>query len=234
MLRIRSLPLWILLLLATLSKADAETVPFLPFTAQYSGKAKGMSVEKLGSRKLIDLGDQQYRIEYRAEAMVYSLEETSQFQWQNGAPLPQRYRSSRGTFLKKRKSAMNFDWPNQRINFEHKGKKGTLPLSEGMQDPLTSTLYIAAQLQSDKSQIEFDEAVGHKWSHRKFVLKGKTDLETKMGTIPTFHLERLHDDKERETNIWLHADYPYIPVKVKQIDEGDLFLLQLTEFRIDQ
>ena len=85
----RALPFLTLLLMMTgLSRADAETMPFSPFTAHYRGEANGMSVSDLGSRKLISLGQERYRIEYDASAMIYRLEEQSEFLWQAGQPRP--------------------------------------------------------------------------------------------------------------------------------------------------
>ncbi len=233
MLLLRWLPLCLLLVIAaSISKADADTFPFVPFSAEYSGEAKGISSDNLGSRKLIELDNGRYKIEYQAEVLVYSLEETSMFEWDNGTPKPLQYKSSRGAAFSKRKSNMDFDWPNKTIRYDHKGKKGTLPLTEGTQDPLTGIMLVASELLSDKKEVSFRQAVGKKFSDRQFVLKGKVDIETNMGNVTTFKVERLHDDPERRTIIWLHSEYPYIPVKVQQYDDGDLFLLEINSFKL--
>ena len=230
---VRLLTLYSLLLMASsISNADAETFPFLPFTAQYSGEAKGMTFDNLGSRKLVDLGNQRYRMEYTAEAMVYKIEESSVFDWHASGPVPIQYQSKRGTLFKKRKSSMWFDWENNQINFTNKKDKGVLPLTEGIQDPLTSPLLLALAMQSDKSEIEFTEALGHKTKNRRFELIGKSRIKTQLGELPVYHLKRMHDDPNRETEIWLHEEHPYIPVKVKSVDDGDQFILELTGFTI--
>ncbi|MEE2732839.1 MAG: DUF3108 domain-containing protein [Pseudomonadota bacterium] len=228
---LRALPL-LLVLLAGISRADAETMPFSPFTAHYRGEANGMSVQDLGTRTLSSLGQERYRIEYRAKAMIYSLQETSEFLWENGQPRPLHYDSSRGTFLKKRESQIDFNWTTGQGRYVHKKKAGKFTLSDGLQDPLSSTLLLALQVQAGQSTIRFREAKGNDQDLRVFSLLGTPELETESGRIKTFHLKRQHDDKKRHTEIWLHHDYPFIPVKVEQTDDGDRFLLELTRFHI--
>ncbi len=228
---LRVLPL-LLLLMAAISRADAETMPFTPFTAEYRGKANGMSVSDLGTRRLKSLGQERYSIEYNAKAMIYSAEETSTFLWEDGIPKPLNYDSNRGTFLKRRESSIRFDWNSGKGQYKHKDKRGEFTLEDGIQDPLSSTLLLALEVQSGKSTIRFREAKGDDQDMREFSLLGTPKLETEAGTFKTYHLERLHDDKKRHTEIWLHHEYPHIPVKVEQTDDGDHFLLELTGFKL--
>ena len=231
MLLLRALPL-LLLLWASISRADAETMPFSPFSATYRGEANGLSVKDLGSRSLVSLGQERFRIEYNAKAMIYSMQETSEFLWENGMPKPISYDSTRGTFLKKRKSNIQFNWDSGKGNYVHKDKRGQFKLTEGIQDPLSSTLLLALEVQSGKASIRFREAKGKDQDMREFDLLDTPVLDSPMGKIKTYHLKRLHDDDQRHTEIWLHFEYPYIPVKVKQTDEDDHFLLELTGFKL--
>ena len=229
---LRVLPL-LLLLITSISRADAETMPFAPFTAKYRGEANGMSVRDLGSRTLTQIGQERFRIEYKAKAMIYSLEESSDFIWQNGIPKPISYDSSRGTFLNKRENHIKFDWPSGKGSYTHKKKKGQFNLTEGIQDPLSSTMLLALQVQDGQSTITFREAKGDDQDLRVFSLLGTPDLETESGRIKTYHLKRAHEDSKRHTEIWLHYEYPFIPVKVEQTDDGDHFLLELTSFKLN-
>lgn len=230
---LRVLPLCALLLLtAGISKADAETMPFSSFTASYRGEANGLSVGNLGTRSLISLGQEQYRIEYNASAMVYKLKEVSHFLWENGTPKPLSYDSSRGTFLKKRENHIKFDWAAGTGSYTHKKTSGTFPLKEGMQDPLSSTLLLALQLQEGKDKISFIEAKDDHQEERQFILLDTPTIKTQMGELKTYHLQRLHDDNKRHTELWLHHEHPFIPVKVIQNDDGDRFLLELTDFSL--
>jgi len=231
---LRVLAFSILLTVVTgISWADAETMPFSPYTAHYRGEAKGISVKDLGSRKLESMGQERYRIEYDASAMIYSLKEESEFLWQDGQPKPLQYDSSRGTFLKKRENHIKFDWQSGQGRYVHKKKKGTFELAAGMQDPLTSTLLLALEVQSGKSEIKLMEAKDNDQELRTFILLDKPTLNMPSGKIKTYHLKRLHDDKKRQTEIWLHHEYPFIPIKVEQYDDGDHFLLELTSFKLN-
>lgn len=234
MVYLRVLPLCIVLLItAGISRADAETFPFSPFTASYRGEANGITVNDLGKRSLVSLGQDKYRLEYKAEAMIYSLKETSTFLWENGIPKPLSYDSKRGTLLKKRENHLAFNWSTHTGSFIHKKKSGNFSLVEGIQDPLSSTLLLALHIQDGKSDIKFLEAKGKSQDTRQFVLLGTPEITTQSGKIKTYHLKRLHEDDKRHTELWLHFDYPFIPVKVSQTDEGDRFLLELTEFMLN-
>jgi len=220
------------LLIATSTQADIEPLPFSPFTASYRGEANGISVEKLGTRSLVALGDDKFRLEYQASAMVYSLKETSTFIWHANLPRPLTYEGSRGTFLKKKEDRLRFDWQAGTGTWLHKKKEGRFTLQEGIQDPLTSTLLLAMELDDGKANVRLLEASGKHQDPRDFVLIGTPELSTEMGKIPTYHVKVLHEDDKRHTELWLHHDYPYIPVKVQQDDDGDRFLLELTGFTL--
>ncbi|MDY6922180.1 MAG: DUF3108 domain-containing protein [Pseudomonadota bacterium] len=226
--------IWLLLLPVTgPSLADAEVLPFQTFTAHYRGEANGLEVEELGYRSLEALEDQRYRLRYEASAMIYKLEETSVFSW-DGQPRPHAYDSSRGTFLNKRQSRLRFDWASGLGRYRHKDKKGEFELQPGLQDPLTSLLLLAAEIQSGKREVSMLEAKGDDREVRRFVLLDQPEIDTKLGKLKTYHVQRLHDDEDRHTELWLHHEYPFILVRVEQDDEGDRFLLELTGFELTQ
>jgi hypothetical protein len=222
-----------LLIVTSITRADAETMPFSAFSASYRGEAKGIKVGDLGTRTLTQLGPERFQIQYTAKALMYTLKEISVFDWVNGAPKPISYDSSRGTFLKRRENHIDFDWQNNTASYIHKKNQGTFPLIDGVQDPLTSLLVLAQALQSGKPTISLHEAKNSRHEEKRFALLGTPMLKTKIGNIKTYHLQRLHDDPERHTELWLHYEHPFIPVKVRQTDEGDLFLLELTTFTLN-
>lgn len=203
-----------------------------PFIAYYKGSANGLSVGNLGERELTSLGNGRYRLQYRAKALIYSLEETSVFDLVDGQARPLTYRSVRGTIFNRRKDSMDFDWNAMTIKTLHKNTRREYALRKGTQDPLSGSIALALLLQQAQPQLEYPEAGKRDIETDKLVLLDEPTLTTEMGEIPTWHLKRIHDDPKRQTEIWIHKQYPAIPVKVHQIDDGDEFLLNLVRIKL--
>lgn len=211
-----------------------EKFPFQPFTASYRGEAYGMSLENLGTRSLKSTGENRYRVEYDAKAMVYSMVETSDFIWKDNRIVPLAYNSSRGTVFSKRKAQLLFDWDAMTADYKVRDRSGQFEISPGVQDPITSALVLALKLENEAEAITVAEAKKDNVKTRKFERIDTPELETPLGSIKTIHLKLVDDDPERQTEIWVHQQYPFIPVKLRQNDEGDVFLLELTGLKLNQ
>ena len=60
-------------------------------------------------------------------------------------------------------------------------------------------------------------------------------LETPMGVLNTLHLGKQREEGEKDTEVWLAADYHYLPVKISQFDkDGDGLVLLANEIAITQ
>lgn len=211
----------------------AEKFPIQPFTASYRGEAYGMTLEDLGTRSLKVTGDNRYRMEYHAKALMYYMDETSDFIWKDNRIVPLAYNSSRGTFLSKRKAQLLFDWDNLIANYKVRDRKGQFTISPGDQDPITSALVVALEVNNKAEPISVSEAKKDSVRLRKFERIDEPALETPLGKINTIHLQLVDDDPERQTEIWVHEEYPFIPVKLRQNDEGDVFVLELIGLKLE-
>lgn len=221
------------LLAPSLAMAQSLEQILKPFVAHYKGRANGMSVSNLGQRELVQLEDGRYQLRYHASAMIYSLEESSEFRVADDTLIPLQYRSNRGSFFKRRKASIDFDWHANTGRYDYKGTTGTFPLEPNTQDPLSGSLELARLLAPNKNTYEYREAEKRGIGLNELILVDQPELKTALGTIKTWHLQRRHKDDKRSTEIWLHYDYPAVPVKVHQIDDGDEFQLDITrlEFR---
>ena len=225
--------LLVALLLPALPAGAAEMDKVLqPFIAHYQGRASGLTVSDLGVRELKSLGDGQYQLQYRADAMIYSLEETSVFRTQDEQIQPLTYNSSRGSFFSKRDVSMDFDWNKMQAKFDYKGRLGKFKLEPNTQDPLSGSLELARILTADKQFIEYRAAEKKGIGTTKMELIDQPELKSEVGNVKTWHLRRVHGNDYRSTEIWLLHDYPTIPVKVIQVEKGDEFQLDLTKFEL--
>lgn len=231
--KLMRLALITLTLMASAASAESQPDVLQPFSAHYQGRANGLSVSDLGVRELKALGDNRYQLEYRAEAMIYTLVETSVFQVQDAVIQPLSYRSSRGSFFNRRKATLDFDWDNLKGAYDYKGKTGKFTLQPNTQDPLTGSLELARLLAPETTRIDYLEADKKGIGSNELVLIDQPVIKTLIGDIKTWHLERIHRDNKRKTEVWLHHQYPTIPVKVHQTDDGDEFQLDITRFELN-
>lgn len=231
-LMLRTLLLVLLLPALPVQAVDLSNV-LQPFEAEYKGRANGMSVGDLGVRELKALGNNRYQLQYRAKAMIYSLEETSVFQVNDNLIQPISYRSSRGSFFSRRKASIDFDWSKNTASYDYKGRTGTFKLKPETQDPLSGSLRLARMLNANQPVLEYLEAEKRGIGSNELKLIDQPELETEVGTIQTWHLERIHRDPKRKTEIWLHKKYPSIPVKLHQTDDGDEFQLDIVRFKLN-
>ena len=214
--------------------ASAQTLDDVlrPFVAKYQGRANGMAVSDLGIRELKSLGNGRYQLQYSASAMIYTLNETSEFDVRDGVIRPLSYKSDRGSFFKRRKATLDFDWEKKIGAYFFKEKSGTFALEPNTQDPLTGSLELARLLAPTKEKYIYREAEKRGIDTNELVLIDQPELNTAVGTVKTWHLERLHRDPKRKTEIWLHHQYPAIPLKVHQTDDGDEFQLDIAKFEL--
>ncbi len=221
------------LMLVTLPvSAEALEKILQPFTAHYQGRANGLAVNDLGVRELKALGNNQFQLQYRAEAMIYSLEETSIFRIEKNVIQPLSYRSNRGSFLHRREASLDFDWTTNKGAFDYKGKSGSFPLQPNTQDPLSGSLELARLLAPEKTRIKYQEAEKKGIGSTELVVIDQPMLKTALGELKTWHLERIHRDPKRKTEVWLHFEFPTVPVKVHQTVDGDEFQLDITRFEL--
>ncbi len=221
------------LLFTSSTIAVAEALILKPFTASYRGEALGLSQAEFGERKLFQVDQNHYRFESAASAYVYSAQESSDFSWENNQAIPQSYRSETQTLFKTRKNRIHFDHAAKIISYTYKKKSGTMQLEGNIQDPLTSFITLASRLAAGETTISVAEAKGRKIKHRTFqLIDTPTLLTERAGAIKTYHLALKDEDPKRQTEVWLHHQYPYIAVRIKQLDDDDQFLLELTDFKL--
>ena len=97
-----------------------------------------------------------------------------------------------------------------------------------------------------KESMAVDHASGSILAHRKlnyaviirgsirdyrYERRGEEDLETPMGTLRVLRLERIRDNSDRETELWLAPEFNYQPVLLRQKEDGSSYELTLQSFR---
>ncbi|HUX63022.1 DUF3108 domain-containing protein [Sulfuricella sp.] len=145
---------------------------------------------------------------------------------------PSSYRVERGQGADKTDTA-EFDWNAMTLTLASGGGKKTLKLPEGTQD-LLSFMYQLAFAPPQSSFVKLQVTNGRKLDSYAYWVVEEA-LETPMGMLNTLHLGKHREEGEKDTEVWLAADYHYLPVKISQLDkDGDGLVLLANEIAITQ
>jgi hypothetical protein len=143
---------------------------------------------------------------------------------------PSNYRVERGQNTNKTDTA-EFDWNAMTLTLASGGGKQTLKLPEGTQD-LLSFMYQLAFAPPQSSSVKLQVTNGRKLDSYAYWVVEEA-LETPMGLLNTLHLGKHREEGEKDTEVWLAADYHYLPVKISQIDkDGDGLVLLANEIEL--
>ncbi len=129
----------------------------------------------------------------------------------------------------------DFDWAKQNLRMTVKGKLKEAPLTAGTQD-LTSFayqfMYLPAPLKGD---ITVTLTTGKKLNLYQYHIQPEPALIDSAGVqYKTLHLAPPSQDTQETKELWLAADYHYVPVRILMVDDNGQKLEQtLTELHIE-
>lgn len=114
-----------------------------------------------------------------------------------------------------------FDRRNNTLTYGSGDERRTVPLPDQAQD-LLSFVYQLAFIAPQTGAIQLFISNGRKLDSYDYGVVGEEVLDTPMGKLKTLHLIKIHAAGEDSVDIWLGAEYRYLPVKVRLTDEdGD-------------
>lgn len=120
-----------------------------------------------------------------------------------------------------RTESASFDWAGQLLRFGRANEQKTKALGPGTQDVL-SVLYQLALTAPHSGTLELPVTNGRKFDRYVYRVVGEEMLETPLGILKTQHLSKVADAGEGGLDIWLAADYHYLPVRLHLTDKkGD-------------
>lgn len=198
----------------------------------------GLSVGR--AEQIWALDGERYTISSVAEASgLFSLFASGKFIQESRGEItptglrPANYRVERGKGGADKTDTAEFDWNAMTLTLASGGSKQTLKLPEGTQD-LLSFMYQLAFAPPQSSAVKLQMTNGRKLDSYAYWVVEEA-LETPMGVLNTLHLGKHREAGEKDTEVWLAADYHYLPVKISQIDkDGDGLVLLANEIAITQ
>lgn len=147
---------------------------------------------------------------------------------------PVRFELRQGDNPKKALSA-DFDWAEQNLRMTVKGKLKEAPLAAGTQDLASFAyqfMYLPAPLKGD---ITVTLTTGKKLNQYQYTINPESETVASAGAqYKTLHLVPPLQDTQETKELWLAADYHYVPVKILMVDDNGQKLEQtLTELHIE-
>ena len=116
-----------------------------------------------------------------------------------------------------RTESASFDWSGMLLHFGKANDRKTQALTSGSQDVL-SVLYQLALTAPHTGTIEISLANGRKYDRYAYRVVGEEMLDTPLGVLKTEHLARISNADEDKLDLWLAADYHYLPVRLYLVD----------------
>ena len=110
-----------------------------------------------------------------------------------------------------------FDWQGKTLVMEVGSRRQTVDLQEGTQD-LMSFMY-QFMFVPPLQEMHLVLTNGKKLKVYNYGFEGEETLQTKMGPLHTLRIGKSNSDGEEKTEIWLAADYHYLPVKISKTEK---------------
>ncbi len=129
----------------------------------------------------------------------------------------------------------DFEWAKQNLRMTVKGKQKEVPLTVGTQD-LASFAYQFMYLPKPlKGDITVTLTTGKKLNQYQYHINSESEVIASAGAqYKTLHLVPPAQDTQENKELWLAADYHYVPVKILMVDDNGQKLEQiLTELKIE-
>lgn len=224
----------IVCLLIVFSATHCLAEPAL-FHAEYIAQYQGLPIKAKGVRELTRLGDNHYRLISSASSIFINIVESTEFDINGSHLQPAKYHYERKGMGKNKQVSSSFDWQENLVT--HKGT--TSALTAGTLDKLSYQYKLrldVAQAIADSEQnpkLEYTIADEEKRKIYKFRIAGRETLDTPLGELRTIRIDRIRQDTDRQTSLWLALDHDLILVKLKQQEQKKGFELNLQSFSME-
>lgn len=205
------------------------------FHAEYIARYQGLPIKAKGVRELTRLGDNRYRFISSATSIFVKVVESTEFDINGSLLQPAKYHYERKGMGKNKQVSSSFDWQENLVT--HKGT--TSVLAAGTLDKLSYQYQLrldVAQAIADGEQnpkLEYTIADQEKRKIYNFRIAGRETLDTPLGELQTIRIDRIRQDTDRQTSLWLALDHDLILVKLKQQEQKRGFELNLQNFSIN-
>ena len=204
-----------------------------PYEATYQARSHGMRTDAY--RYLRTEDHEVFEVSHGLSvsmlgANLISVEETSQFRWQDRGAIPLWYTYDQGG-VRRRHEHITFDWSTDTAHVETGRGEYQTAIFPGALDNLSFSAQMSAELHSRRSRGEEPMAVdqvltfqivdGDEIDEHIYRIASYETIDTLMGELNTVKLERVRDpESRRSTEIWLAPAYEFVLARLVQTESG--------------
>lgn len=199
---------------------DGALRPLQPYDAVYKTATSGLSIKLHRSLSMDENGD--CRLTSEGRLLVAGINEVSVFGLDGDRVQPKSYVYQLSGPVSRRRE-VHFDTESPFIRSLYKKEWYELPKTPDTLDRMSQQEQLRLFLLNDptpREDMRFRIADGRKVKEYRLLYRGEERLETPMGWVDTLHFERVHDDPERESNVWIAPGWDYLMVRTVHTDEG--------------
>lgn len=214
---------WLLLALLPLTTAlEASEPPLLE--SHYQASYRGLELEL--TRKLIPLGDQQYRFESIANSAIGHIEEISTFTRDSrGKWTPLHYSYSQKILGFSKSYELQFDAAGGAATYSDKDGKKQIEIVPDTLDPLLYQLRMQHDLARERGSYSYHFLRRGKLKHYTFRIEGQDVLTLNGEGVEAMRL--VKEDGDDDTRIWFSDGDGYQLTRLTYTDEGETYEINL-------
>ncbi|MBV1932997.1 MAG: DUF3108 domain-containing protein [Porticoccaceae bacterium] len=205
------------------SYLQAESFP-APYEIIYVAKYNGMDVE--AKHELI-VNENSYQLLATVKGLLGGMTEREDFHIdQRGRIRPDSYKAEKSFFGVQKTEILVVDQAANKAIYTRKKKHRELSMLPNYLGPVSYQLQLRrdleafADLPSDalnpSSSFTYKVLSRGKIKDYTFEVLGEEVLDTPLGPLPTFKLQRVRDGGKRKTIFWMAPDWEFLVVKIRQ------------------
>jgi hypothetical protein len=148
---------------------------------------------------------------------------------------PQLFLASRTRRGSNEAAQARFDWSAGSLNYGYAHEQKSAPLPAGTQDLMSFVFqYVLAPPAPGRYRVPI--TTGTRFEVYEIVVSGEERIETPLGDLRALPVRQLPLPGEESIEIWLAADYHYLPVRIRHYDrEGNFSGEQVaSEIRVSE
>ena len=210
------------------ANTSKEIDTLTPHQASYKASYNGMPISS--ERKFFKDGNS-YILSNKAKNFLGSLTEEERFTVdEQGNISPLYYRFERAIFGNKRSETTDFQRDSSIAVNKYKGKTVELPLSDSPLAPLSYQEQMRYDLMAGKTSFNYQVVYRNKIRDYQYRVIDEETIDTPLGKLETTVLERIRDNDERETRLWMAKKLAYLPVKLVQKEDGETYEMMIESY----
>ncbi|HEY8386490.1 MAG TPA: DUF3108 domain-containing protein [Porticoccaceae bacterium] len=220
-----------------ISPPSASHPALQPYHAVYTARYNRMPIE---AHRHLRVDGKRLTLVTEARNLLGQIHEAEHFHIDSeGRLIPESYVYDRSILGSSRKETTSID-ARSRVSVSHrKGEETVLDFEPGQLGPLSYQLAMAIDLGTHDQAEDVDQlsyTVIHRGRLKDYayrIVEQDVNLDTPLGNLNTLKVERVRDDDDRRTVLWLAPDLNYLPVRLVQAEDGETYEMNIKSFTLE-